>query len=180
MLSRHTLRVCDILLMASYWAIWLATAENTLFALPPIRRTVPITITSITASITAYSAMSCPSSLRPKSLARSVILDSFELYVRISTRERGWNQSLLCALVSQIRDGSGKHFFTLFPCGDSLGEMAAFSTVRWVLSRMIALESLNAACQSGSRRRACASAQEGGTSPASTFHLSRTSRQPVR
>src|ERR1700726_778368 len=80
MLSRHTLRVCDIFLMADYWAIWLATAENTLFALPPIRRTVPITITSITASITAYSAMSCPSSLRHESLARSFILDSFELY----------------------------------------------------------------------------------------------------
>src|SRR5580704_15292702 len=62
----------------AYWAIWLATDENTLFALPPIRRTVPITITSITASITAYSAMSCPSSLRHKSLAKSVILDSFE------------------------------------------------------------------------------------------------------
>src|SRR5229473_1945126 len=67
---------------AVYWAIWLATDENTLFALPPIRRTVPITITSITASITAYSAMSCPSSLRHKSLARTAILDSFELYVR--------------------------------------------------------------------------------------------------
>jgi len=36
----------------------LATVENTLFAFPPIRRTVPITITRITASITAYSAMS--------------------------------------------------------------------------------------------------------------------------
>src|ERR1700726_2137301 len=80
MLSRHTLRVCDIFLMADYWAIWLATAENTLFALPPIRRTVPITITSITASITAYSAMSCPSSLRHKSLAKSAIPDSFEFY----------------------------------------------------------------------------------------------------
>jgi hypothetical protein len=36
----------------------LATLENALFAFPPINRTVPITRTRITASITAYSAMS--------------------------------------------------------------------------------------------------------------------------
>ena len=36
--------------------------ENTLFALPPISRTVPITITRMTANITAYSATSCPCS----------------------------------------------------------------------------------------------------------------------
>ena len=40
----------------------LATLENTLFAFPPISRIVPTTITRITASITAYSAMSWPSS----------------------------------------------------------------------------------------------------------------------
>jgi hypothetical protein len=40
-----------------YW-IELATFENTLFALEPTRRTVPTTITRITANITAYSAMS--------------------------------------------------------------------------------------------------------------------------
>jgi len=44
--------------VAAYWVIWLATCENTLLALPPIGRMVPITITKITASITAYSAMS--------------------------------------------------------------------------------------------------------------------------
>jgi hypothetical protein len=38
----------------------LDTLENTLFALPPIKRIVPTTITRITASITAYSAMSWP------------------------------------------------------------------------------------------------------------------------
>src|SRR5258708_33204965 len=48
-----------------------------------------------------------------------------------------------------------------------------------VRSRMIAFESVNATCQLGSRRRAWARAQEGGTSTASTFQLSRTSRQPV-
>src|SRR3984893_7439541 len=136
MLSRHTLRVCDILLMASYWAIWLATAENTLFALPPIRRTVPITITSITASITAYSAMSCPSSLRHKSVAKSVILDSFEPYVDTPSMDEHWKPVSVCALVSQIRDGSGKHFFAFLPLGGSLGEMAAFSTVGRVARRM--------------------------------------------
>lgn len=46
---------------SSYW-IELATLEKVLFALDPISRTVPTTITRMTASITAYSAMSCPSS----------------------------------------------------------------------------------------------------------------------
>src|SRR5216684_2723568 len=98
-----------------YWATWLATDENTLFALPPMRRTVPITITSITASITAYSAMSCPSSLRHKSLAKSAIPDSFELYGGDSRYGRALEPVIICALVSQIRDGSGKHFFTFLP-----------------------------------------------------------------
>src|SRR5271170_797052 len=48
----------DILLYPGYWAIELATLENTLLAFAPIKRMVPTTITRITASITAYSAMS--------------------------------------------------------------------------------------------------------------------------
>jgi hypothetical protein len=40
----------------------LATLENALFAFDPIKRTVPTTKTKITANMTAYSAMSCPSS----------------------------------------------------------------------------------------------------------------------
>src|ERR1019366_4725569 len=40
----------------------LATVENAVLALVPIRRTVPITNTRMTASMTAYSAMSCPCS----------------------------------------------------------------------------------------------------------------------
>jgi hypothetical protein len=44
-----------------YW-IALPTEENTLFALAPIKRTVPTTITRTTASITAYSAISWPRS----------------------------------------------------------------------------------------------------------------------
>jgi hypothetical protein len=41
-----------------YWLIELAVAENALFAFPPIRRTVPTTMIRITASMTAYSAIS--------------------------------------------------------------------------------------------------------------------------
>ena len=44
-----------------YW-IALPTCENTVLAFVPIKRTVPITITRITASMTAYSAMSWPCS----------------------------------------------------------------------------------------------------------------------
>ena len=44
----------------SYW-IALLTCEKTLLAFEPISRTVPTTITRITAIITEYSAMSCPS-----------------------------------------------------------------------------------------------------------------------
>src|ERR1700722_984845 len=45
----------------------LAAFENTLFALLPINRIVPTTRTRITASMTAYSAMSWPSSCRQNS-----------------------------------------------------------------------------------------------------------------
>src|SRR5258708_30908166 len=45
----------------SYW-IELATLEKALLALAPISRIVPTTRTRITASITAYSAISCPAS----------------------------------------------------------------------------------------------------------------------
>src|SRR5262249_41171375 len=60
--------------VATHCEIVLATDENTLFAFPPIKRIVPITITRITASITAYSAISCPSSFRHNCLARSFIM----------------------------------------------------------------------------------------------------------
>src|SRR6476660_280710 len=45
----------------TYW-IELATSEKMLFDLPPINFTVPTTMTKITASMTAYSAMSCAES----------------------------------------------------------------------------------------------------------------------
>ena len=50
----------------------LDTLEKTLLALPPINRTVPTTITKITASITAYSAMSWPCS-SDQSLLNSLV-----------------------------------------------------------------------------------------------------------
>jgi hypothetical protein len=53
----------DVQLRGRYCPIELATEENTLFELPPINRIVPTTSTRITASMTAYSAMSWPSSL---------------------------------------------------------------------------------------------------------------------
>src|SRR6266568_7737622 len=42
-----------------YWSV-LDTEEKALLAFEPTRRMVPTTNTKITASITAYSAMSCP------------------------------------------------------------------------------------------------------------------------
>src|SRR5580693_571001 len=55
------------------YGIELATLEKTLFALEPISRMVPTTITRITASITAYSAISCPSSSRHNLQRRSIV-----------------------------------------------------------------------------------------------------------
>jgi hypothetical protein len=51
------------LLLSDYW-IELATEENIVLALVPMSLIVPTTITRITASITAYSAISWPSSSR--------------------------------------------------------------------------------------------------------------------
>ena len=50
----------------------LATAENALLAFDPTSRMVPITRTKITANMTAYSAMSCPSS-DPMMLSKSCL-----------------------------------------------------------------------------------------------------------
>src|SRR6202050_4476343 len=54
------LLLCDV--NCQHYCIELATEENALFAFDPIRRIVPTTRTRITASMTAYSAMSCPES----------------------------------------------------------------------------------------------------------------------
>jgi hypothetical protein len=48
----------------------LATDENTLFELVPTSLTVPITITRITASITAYSAMSLTFFVHPQAVQK--------------------------------------------------------------------------------------------------------------
>jgi hypothetical protein len=57
---------------------YLATAENALLAFDPTRRMVPITRTKITANMTAYSAMSCPSS-DPMMPSKSCMDDPFHL-----------------------------------------------------------------------------------------------------
>jgi len=57
----------------SYCEIELATAENALFAVDPMSRIVPTTTTRMTASITAYSAMSCASSCNHNLRNRLVI-----------------------------------------------------------------------------------------------------------
>ena len=60
-------------LLTRHPPIELAVAENTLFALPPINRIVPTTKTKMTASITAYSAISWPSSCY-QSLRRNSVM----------------------------------------------------------------------------------------------------------
>jgi len=55
------MRMRPVWCLQSYWIV-LATEEKALFALLPTRRIVPTTSTKITASITAYSAMSWPTS----------------------------------------------------------------------------------------------------------------------
>src|SRR6266852_6778367 len=55
------LNCCARAIRSSYW-IELATLEKALLAFDPIKRMVPTTRTRITASITAYSAISCPAS----------------------------------------------------------------------------------------------------------------------
>src|SRR5712692_10037059 len=62
-----------------YWIV-LATEENALFAFDPTRRIVPTTSTRITASITAYSAMSWPSSVQSL-WRRSAILPLSTFYI---------------------------------------------------------------------------------------------------
>ena len=57
----------------------LAIAENTLLAWEPTRRIVPTTITRITASITAYSAMSWPRSSDHSLLTNTAITASYVL-----------------------------------------------------------------------------------------------------
>ena len=67
----------------------LDTLENTLFALPPIKRTVPTTITRITASITAYSAISWPSSSDQSLRSNLLMSSSSNPFGICADRERG-------------------------------------------------------------------------------------------
>ena len=70
-----------------YWMV-LATEEKALLAFEPTRRIVPTTNTNITASITAYSAMSCPQS-SDQSWGRILICLQFLSIAKIRTL--GWN-----------------------------------------------------------------------------------------
>src|SRR5580704_422520 len=60
----------------------LAAEENTVFALLPIIRIVPTTITRMTASMTAYSAISCPwsSDQRRRRRGRTILSPTFGNY----------------------------------------------------------------------------------------------------
>src|SRR5438128_10879456 len=81
------------------WRVYcteLATEEKTLFALLPTRRIVPTTITRITASITAYSAMSCPLSSLHKYRGRWNIRTPLQILILIwSTHQNGKKQNSL-------------------------------------------------------------------------------------
>src|SRR5207249_7676949 len=66
----------------------LATEEKALLAFEPTRRIVPTTNTNITASITAYSAMSCPLS-SDQSWGRILICLEFLSIAKLRTL--GWN-----------------------------------------------------------------------------------------
>src|SRR2546422_6560277 len=71
-----------------YWIV-LATEEKALLALVPTRRIVPTTSTRITASITAYSAMSWPCSSRTNGgtfFISGHLLSHFNLLTAGSTR----------------------------------------------------------------------------------------------
>lgn len=70
---------------ATYW-IELATAEKALLAFDPTNRIVPTTRTRITASMTAYSAMSCPAcstqSLRNRFMLHPAFLRTRVMVIR--------------------------------------------------------------------------------------------------
>src|SRR2546425_11093731 len=81
----------------------LATEEKALLAFEPTRRIVPTTKTKITASITAYSAMSCPlSSLK----IWGRILISLQFLSIVKTRTLGWQAMF------------GSRTLNLIPLGD--------------------------------------------------------------
>jgi hypothetical protein len=86
------------------YCIELAVLENTLLALDPIRRIVPTTKTRITASITAYSAMSCPASSTHNLLINSDML-ALQLETSFATRsEKQWthNAAACCACQTKV------------------------------------------------------------------------------
>ena len=102
-------------LLSGYCPIELAVAENTLFALPPINRIVPTTNTKMTASITAYSAISCPSScdqsLRRKSVMSAPPCEAFRLYTSPITPTENYWCDITTAIGPACRRKAGYGFF---------------------------------------------------------------------
>src|SRR5947208_13987873 len=93
------------------WRVYcteLATEEKTLFALLPTRRIVPTTITRITASITAYSAMSCPLSSLHKYRGRRNIRTPLQIMILVLVYPpvRQDEQIAECILTFQARHGT--------------------------------------------------------------------------
>src|SRR5579872_1184913 len=105
----------------------LATEENTLLAFDPINRTVPTTMTRITASMTAYSAMSCPScspqSLRTSSIEAPHVADFYSrssgkalVNVQLGTRAKGSASFYgLYVLLLDVRDSAPSNR-VIIPC----------------------------------------------------------------
>lgn len=73
-----------------YWFRLLPTCENTLFAFDPMSRIVPTTRTRITASMTAYSAISCPSSSVQNLRSRAPIFPPPSCCVVLKTRTQSY------------------------------------------------------------------------------------------
>lgn len=80
-----------------YPPIALAVSEKTLLACVPTNRMVPTTMTRMTANITAYSAMSCPSSSDQQLCRSSSICPFLELHLpwNLIVRWEGVTQFLL-------------------------------------------------------------------------------------
>jgi len=72
----------------------LAIEENTLLALDPINWTVPTTMIRTTASMTAYSATSCPFLIAPKSAYKLHRPAPFLFRDEVERTRRFWDESL--------------------------------------------------------------------------------------
>jgi hypothetical protein len=110
--SAHWLNPATAELLYVHYLIELATLEKTLLALDPISRMVPTTITRITANITAYSAMSCPSS------SRHILHRKFVIYPpKPNSRQTVESQAGLCKIFSAPKRLKVNESIGFFPLG---------------------------------------------------------------